>query len=81
MPIGPQTIEEYASAVLKKTRTLNKGWLRRHWFDIALLLIFSASWGLYRYFARQSLLTENRYRLSFPLDRRCGRSGLLAQVM
>jgi hypothetical protein len=45
MPIGPQTIEEYASAVLKKSRTLKKGWLRRHWFDIALLLIFSASWG------------------------------------
>ena len=54
MSIGPQTIQEYASAVLKQSQTLNKGWLRRHWFDIALLLIFPASWGLYRYFARQS---------------------------
>jgi len=54
MPIGPQTIQEYASSVLKQSQTLSKGWLKRHWFDIALLLILPASWGLCRYFARQS---------------------------
>jgi len=54
MPIGPQTIQEFASTVLKESQTLSKGWLRRHWFDIALLLILPAGWLLFRYVSRQN---------------------------